>query len=450
MNTEKKLKVILIILLIILISIISFGGIFIQKGKLVENILPEYLLGMDFKGGRFLKLVVSDETKEVIYDKNGNVVTEEGDNTTKKNEPINSKENLTKENYNKTENVIKKRLNGMGVTNYTTRLNEKDGTIFIQIPENTSTDTIAQYTATKGNLEFVGENDEVLLTQEHIKSAQAATSSSTSGVSVHLIIEFDEEGKEALKNITSTYVKTVDADGKEQEKKIDLKLDNSTLFSTSFDETIENGIFQLTVGQASKTTETLNNYITEASNMAALLDNGSLPLTYTIDENRYVQSDITLKTLLVPLIIIDVLFVIAFVMLIIRYGKNGLLGVISLIGYIAVLLLLVRFCNVTISLEGVAGLFVSVALNYAFTIYVLHLIKHNKNDAKSDELNSYFNNILLKSLAIIIPVAITMVVTSFAGVLPVYSFGLVMFWGIFAGVVYDFAITKTLIISCKK
>ena len=43
----KGLKRTLIILIIILLALISFGGIFIQKTKFVENILPEFKLGAE-------------------------------------------------------------------------------------------------------------------------------------------------------------------------------------------------------------------------------------------------------------------------------------------------------------------------------------------------------------------------------------------------------------------
>ena len=82
-TVSRKLKVILIILFIVLISLISFGGIFVQKAKNYENILPEYLLGMDLSGARHITLTVSDETEDVIYDKDGNVVVPDSPNAYK-------------------------------------------------------------------------------------------------------------------------------------------------------------------------------------------------------------------------------------------------------------------------------------------------------------------------------------------------------------------------------
>ena len=65
------------------------------KTKFVENILPEYKLGPDFTGLRNIGLKVSDATKDIYYDSDGNVVDEEGKNTTKKEESVNKEENLT-------------------------------------------------------------------------------------------------------------------------------------------------------------------------------------------------------------------------------------------------------------------------------------------------------------------------------------------------------------------
>ena len=64
----KALKITLIILVIILLALISFGGIFIQRTRFVENILPEFKLGAELSGTRNIGLVVSTATDTIIYD----------------------------------------------------------------------------------------------------------------------------------------------------------------------------------------------------------------------------------------------------------------------------------------------------------------------------------------------------------------------------------------------
>ena len=53
---ERRLKIILITLLIVLLAIISFVGLFVQNTKFMDNLIPEYQLGMDLEGYRAITL----------------------------------------------------------------------------------------------------------------------------------------------------------------------------------------------------------------------------------------------------------------------------------------------------------------------------------------------------------------------------------------------------------
>lgn len=449
MKIEEKLKVILVILAIILISLISFGGIFIQNTKFVENIIPEYQLGMDLKGGRMVGLVVDTSTNTVIYDKDGNIVEEEGKETTKEEVPVNSKDSLTTENYKKTKEVIEKRLKAMNVSDYTIRHNENNGKMYVQIPEHIDTDLIVQYMAIKGVFTTVNDDGDVLLNNSHIKKAQVGYNTTEKGTTVYLTIEFNKEGQKIFKDITNTYVKTTDSEGKETTKKITLKLDDTTILNTYFENEISNGILQMSIGAPSTDNDTINGYIQEASNIAILLNSGNLPITYQIEENRYIMSDITKDMFIIPAIVLGVILIIAIIFLMIRYKKNGILASIALIGYIATLLLVLRYTNVMLTLEGIIAIIISVVMNYIFTVYLLSIIKHNESETVS-EASLSFKEALIKTLFVFIPVAITAVVLCFAGWLPVYSFGMVSFWGLLLIVLYNLIITRTLLIDTKK
>ena len=247
MKAKQKLKVVFIILLIILISLISFGGIFIQQTKFVENIIPEYQLGMDLTGSRVIRLAVSEATNTVIYDKDGKVVKEEGEDTTTKQEPVNPKDLLTEENYQRAKEIFEERLKLMGVTDYTVRFDETTGKTTIQLPENADTDIVTQYTAIKGIFEVVDENENVLLSNSHLEKAEGTATRTEDGAVVYLMMQFNKEGTEILKNITNTFVKTVDDEGKEQTKTVTFKIDDSVLLNTYFEQEIANGIIQLSI-----------------------------------------------------------------------------------------------------------------------------------------------------------------------------------------------------------
>ena len=449
MKIEEKLKVTLVILVIILISLISFGGIYVQKMKFVENMIPDYQLGMDLEGSRLLTLGADTSKNTVIYDKDGNVVTKEGEGTTKKEEPVNPEDTLTQENYNAVKRIVQKRLDMMNVSDYTIRQNEKNGELYVQIPENSNTDLIAQYMAIKGKFTVQNENKEVLLDNSHVKKAEVRYSSGTTGTTVFLTIQLNKEGAQIFQDITKTYVTSTDEEGKDNSKKITMKIDDSTLLETAFDNEVSNGMIQMSIGTASTDSNTLDGYVRDASNITVLLNSGELPLTYTVSENRYVMSDLTREMFYIPVAVIGVVLLIGLIFLIIKYKKNGLLSAIALIGYIAVLLLVLRYTNVMLTMEGMIAIVITVVLDYIFTIYLLNLIKHQDSKTLA-EASTTFKEALIKTLFIFIPVAVTAVVLCFAGWLPIYSFGMVAFWGLLLIVLYNLIITRTLVVDTKK
>lgn len=445
----KALKRTLIILLIILLALISFGGIYIQKTKFVENILPEYKLGPDFTGLRNIGLKVSDATKDIYYDLDGNVVDEEGKNTTKKEESVNKEENLTKDNYKKAKEIIEKRLEKIkqvqytsagivenkAIDYYTIKQNEETGKIELKLPENANTDMVLKYVAIKGDFTIVDDQDNVLMDNSYIKEANVGYSSTGSGVTVYLTIQFDKQGTEKLKEISNTFIKTTDEEGNDTTKKIKVKIDDSEMLNTYFTEEISNGIIQLSFGTA--TGNSLATYAQEAKNLETLLNAGNLPIVYEADENHYVLSDINKDMLFIPAIVIMSLLVIGIIILIVKYKVKGLLGAISIIGYIATFLIIVRLTNVVITLEGVAGIITSIILEYISIMYALNKMKENTDLT--------CNQCFTKFLPILVPIAISTVILCFVKWLPIYSFGMTMFWGIILVIVYNHVVTKLLV-----
>lgn len=447
----KALKRTLIILVIILLALISFGGIFIQKTKFVENILPEFKLGAELSGTRNIGLVVSTATDTIIYDKDGKVVEKEGEGTTKQEVPVNPTETLTEENYRLAKEVIEKRLNSIkavdanlnvkkAVDYYEIKQNEQNGNIVVKIPENSDTDMVLQYMAIKGTFNVVDEQNNVLMNNSDIKKAQVVYNSTDSGISVYLTIQFNKEGTQKLKDISNTFIKTTDEEGKETTKKISIKIDNTTVLSTYFSEEISTGMIQLTFGTASSKSEDLRNYVQEANNLATLLNTGNLPIAYTVDENRYILPDISNETFFLPAIIVLSIMVIAVLFLIIKYRVKGILGALSFIGYIASLLIIIRLTNVVVSIEGMVGILISIALNYVFIVYLL-------NGKKKEEQEFTYKQGFINFLFVLIPIAVTTIIFSFISWIPIYSFGMTMFWGIVLIMLYNVILTKPLLFT---
>lgn len=435
MKKFKGLKITVIVLLIILLSMVSFIGIYVQDKNQVKNILPEYILSRDLKGHRRIELKVNDEVKETKkYDADNNLITDDTTEVARTEEiKVNSEEMLTKENYEASKKVIEKRLEEMQVNNYDIRQNLENGTIILELPEDNNTDRIVGQLSLQGKFEIVDKDtNEVLMTNDDLKSVQSRYGTT----SIVLNIQFNKEGTEKFKNITNTYVqttKTVEQEGKEakeetETKEISIKIDDTTLLSTYFSEQITNGLLQLSVGSSTNsTTEELQEYAKEATSMAALLDSGKMPIVYEVEQNKYILSEVTQDVITKVIVVSIIVLTLAIIYLIIKYKGKGILAGISIIGYVALLLLVIRYANVEASIAGIIEILFSTLINY---MLVVSMLKEEK-----------INNAIKKYSLILIPTLVIAIAFTFANI----AVGTVLFWGIVIAILYNISITNLLL-----
>ncbi len=454
MKTNKVLRTSLIVMVIVLLVLVSFIGIYVKDKAMMKNIVKEYQLGMNLGGSRQIELNVNTSTKTIKYDAEGKEIASTDKTTeaaTTEEKKINEEDVLTTENYKQVRTILEKRLKKMGLAEYEIRQNTEDGKLVINIPENDETDNIVAQLQYQGKFEITdNDTNEVLMTNSDIKSAKAGYGTTSSGTtSIFVSIQFNKEGTEKYKDITKTYVetKTTNESGEEttNTKKIALKLDDTTLLTTYFDQEIDNGLLQLTVGSSSSTTTTeeLQESLQRANSLAALLDCGKVPVVYEVAQNRYVESEITTQNIQIFICLIIVAVTASMIYLVIKYQKEGILCAISLVGFIATLLLIIRCFNVVMTLEGIIAMIVSVVLFYVTLIEIL------RKSMKIQETDVAFKQAIKKSIIILIPIYLIALVFTFNSWLTISSFGMVMFWGITLNIIYNFVITRTLLIDAK-
>lgn len=471
----KKIKILTIILGIVLITMVAFFGVYVQKQNRMEDKVKDYSYAMDLKGGRNIRLTVDDTVDTVIKDADGNEVTDADSLTdeelaekgyTKEETKANSEEVLNEENYLKSKEIVEKRLNELGVDNYVVDIDETSGDILIEVPENDNTDNIVSNIGTTGKFEIIdADTEEVLMDNSDIKSAKVmygAASATSSGTSVYLDIEFNKEGTGKLKDISTTYVQTnttnetnttnntttdeatSSEETEDTEKQITMKIDDEEIMTTSFDETIETGRLSLSVGTASTDAQTLQGYINQASSMAIVLDNGNMPIKYTVSENKYILSDITQNEINIILYVILAIAVLALLVLMFRYKTMGIINAFSYIGLVALFLLILRYTNVVISIESIFGIAVILILNYIFINKLLSKLKKEEKVDKatiSVAIKETYKEFFIK----IIPIIIAVITFCFIRWEPISSFGMVMFWGILLISLYNISITNLLV-----
>ena len=490
----KKIKIITMIVLIILITMVSFFGVYTQVQNRMENQVKEYALDMDLDGARYVRLSVNRENTDVIKDADGNEVETDEEMTdeqlaekgyTKESVPNNSEDVLTVENYEKSKKIISERLELQGAGEYEISVDNETGDILVQIPENENTDSFVSNMNTIGNFEIIdADTKEILMDNNDIKSVNVmygSNSSTSTGTTVYMNIEFDKEGTKKLENISNTYVEGTDTtnttsedtntttenttntetenttdnttsnetntteDNAETTKEITLKIDDQEIMTTSFDEPIENGRLQLSMGTATTDVNTLQDNIAQTSAMASVLDSGKLPIQYDIKSNEYILSDITNTHIAYLALVVGIVLLIGFIIFVIRYKVNGLLSAIAFIGLISLYLLVIRYTNVSVSIQGIVGIIVTLILNYIFINKILSTIKKSEDSKKLETVKEGIKESYKEFFMKLIPICISVIVFCFISWTTISSFGMVMFWGIALIALYNYLITATML-----
>lgn len=410
----KKVKKITIVLAIVLICLVSFVGVYIKEQNRMENIIRNYNLGMNLSGYREVRLTLEDGQE------------------------------LTKEKVQQTKKILEVRLEKLGAKDYILRTNEGTGEIVLELPEDSITDNIISNIYQVGAFNIVDSENEkdILLDRNNLKMASVKYGSTEKGTTVYLDLQLTEEGDKKLQEISTNKYKTLeekkDVNSEDEAKteevkqpKITIKIDDNKMITTSFDEPIANGGIQLSLNSASTETETIQDAIDSGLAISTVLNHGPLPMKYKVNNNQYIYSEITKENLLIFSIAIAVISIIAIMVLVLKHKILAVLGGISYIGFIAVYLLIIRYANVLITLEGVAGILFILLINYLLIQKMLE---------KANIVEAY------KEMFIqLIPVIISIIIFSFVNWTNIASFGMIMFWGIILTIPYHLALTNTLI-----
>ena len=246
----------------------------------------------------------------------------------------------------------------------------------------------------------------------------------------------ENETSENTKNTEST------ENTENTQKKIIMKIDGQEIMSTSFDQIVKTGILQLSVGKTSTSVDTINDYLRKAQRMATVLENGELPIEYEVGGNEYIESDIETSQIQKIILAFAIIVAILLIVLIIRYKTTGLLTAISYVGLAAIYLILIRYTNVIISLEGIFGIGIVLLLNYLFINRILaNINKKEKDETITKTVQKTYGSFFLK----IIPIFIMSIVFSCTKWTQIASFGMVMFYGIVLIALYNFIVTLPLL-----
>ena len=451
----KKVKIITIILAIVLITLVAFLGVFVQTQNRMENKVKEYALGREIEGGRVIELTIPEN------------------DTTDTN-------SLTVENYEIVKKTLENRLNSLGAQDYVIRLNKEDRTIRVEMSEDENTDTLAYYLDASGKVEMKEKDAETeLLNDSMVKKAKYGyTVSSDGAYQIYLELQLNNEGQAKIQEISNDYAilsneideieaaqseeESTDQNGEttaetESTENAEENTDNTveqtenteetqkkiavlTIGDTEYDiSKIEKNILTVNIGSSSSSETSINNNTAIAVELEMLINAGKMPIDYEISANRYVYSDITENQLLYFMLGVLVVILVILIIISIKYKISGLLSSISCIGFISLLLLLLRYTNVLLTIEGIGAIIFIIALNLKMNQSILSKVKIL--NIVDEAISNTYKEIFLK----LIPLMLIALVFCFSGWINLSSFGMVVFWGLILIAVYNITITKALL-----
>lgn len=464
---KNALAKLIVVLLIVLVSLISFLGIHKRNLNTWKSILPDYQFSKELSEIRTFEFSVDTSTKDKSSDENtaenttGNTTenatntvaegtTENTDNTanttdtnstntTAEQVPVNDPAVLTKENYLKTKKIVENRLKDFGIADAEVTVNENNGKLAVSVPYEGTTDYSAALASQKGKIEIIdSETKEVLMGRSMIKKASAyyqqannndsatATTDDTVSYNLGVKLTFTSEGQKKLNELSKTYIETTDENGETSQKTITVQIDGEDKYITYF--TPDGEYTELAIplyrSVSADDMDTFNSDYKDCFVTQTILNNDEFPITYKLTSGSFIESDLGENFVKGLSIAGIVLLAIVIVLTIVKNKKDGFYASIIEIGYIAILLLIIRAASVSLTLSGILTIAIMAIVNYFL------LLTFMKTEKAIDKLEKFGNFILT-----IIPFIITIVVFALGKEVNTQSIGSVGIWGIF-GFIY--------------
>lgn len=430
MKNSKKLKLILMILICILIILIGVIGIYAKSGISYKNVIPEYTFASDIKGTTILEFEV-DNSKETIYlDKDGkeidsSEVTEENEKDyTKKEVPVNLEENLNEENYKKSMEIMKERLDFLNADQYNLDLDKKTGKIVLTVDDDYIED-VQSIVPMEGRLQLIDSNtSDVIIDYNNFKSAEGTYASLDEGYVAYINLKLNDTGIEKIKDIDK-YKTTTSEDGETTVNKLKIIFDKDELAEITYDDILVIGkTVRITTAKNLTSNSTINSELNTNTVVSKLATMGKMPVVYNLTVEEYVKNGMADYTNYVVLGIIAICVLVS-LYFIFKYKVNGVLTVLGFIANISLFIIVIRLTKVEISLNSFAGILGLIVLYTIVANNILKSIKSKENNFGENVKKAWLNSIDVLVVALIVFIAFV----AFANMSLISTMGLLLFWG---------------------
>ena len=238
----------------------------------------------------------------------------------------------------------------------------------------------------------------------------------------------------------NNYVIPTDEQGNTSENKIEISIDGSAICSMKKSEFLESatlGTLPLKLGDYSTDSATLNLTLKEAKSIENLMESEPLPIKYSVEYTNDIHSNINELGIVS---VVALILIIMFVYLIIKYKLKGIISWASIVGYISLLLLVLRYTKLNISISAIVSIILMAIVQF---IYLVKLLSNKKINSK------IFNEEIIEFSKMIIPAFLMSAIIAFANIIEISGFGMVIFWGIILFEIFNNIITRSILTNVK-
>ena len=371
----------------------------------LEPIFDSLKLGLDLQGGVHVVLKADDPT--------------DGEVTRKDIEQLSA--------------VMRERVDELGVGETVIQPEGADRLI-IELPGVDNPDEAVEAIGKTAYLEFKTADGTTILTGQDLKDAQGALDPATQEPLITL--QCNSEGSKVFADVTQRLVDQYRRG--DSQRAIGIYLDDQLLTNPTVNDAIPNGQAQISGGFAS---------LEEAANLAALLRAGALPVNVEIIEKRTVGPTLGLDSLekSKQAMIWGISIIMLFMLVV--YRIPGLIADFSLVVYALLVMGVMVGINAVLTLPGIAGLILSIAMAVDCNIIIFERIREEIRAGKTIRaaVEAGFDRAIITVMDANITTLIAAAVLYKLGTGAVRGFAVTLSIGIFASILTAIVLTRFLL-----
>lgn len=336
-----------------------------------------------------------------------------------------------------TQAVIENRVNQMGLSEPVVTI-EGEKRIRIELPGAEDAKEAIDTIGRTAQLQFMMADGTVALDGSHIKTAKIATDSEHGGYAVSL--EFTNEGTELFAEATRKAISgsVTPMTDELMPQMILIVLDGDIISSPVVQSVITNGNASITAGGTGGFSQE------EATNLAALIRGGALPVSLT-QVNTSIQTATIGENALQMSVIAGIIgLILVFAVMLIGYQMMGLAACVALALYVILDLWCMVALRAVLTLPGIAGIILSVGMAVDANVVIFTRIREEICSGKSVRvsINSGFKRAMSTVLDSQITTIIAAVVLYMVGTSAVKGFALTLMIGIVLSIFTAVVVTQ--------